>query len=226
MTLSNKFHNLYSHIKQNINYLDDLIQFTYTKNIKYFSRKVNIITIDTTPTYYDLYKFDGITELIGTTSPSPASAYTVTPVSDLMNSYDFIYPVFGFAVPLGDTPETYTNGATSWTFQTTIAIVKTIIHFPLMPDWAINGCKIISYLTSQDGSIVQNNKFILYPQGADTEELSVELSEFYRWVKLDKGYKLEYYAIYPIPSNQQISLNTKLYIYNPKYYNHVQSTEI
>lgn len=202
-----------------------LSKFRYSTNYSTFLKKLSYVELDTTPTYYDLYNFDGITYSTGETSPSPASAYSVTVISGSINAYSFIYPIYGFSVPIGEEPEDYTDGATPWTFKTTLAIIKSITHFPKMPEWAIDGAKLISYLYKQDGSIVQNLKVVLRESGQNLNELSVDLTEFYRWIELSEGYNFEHYAMYPLPENEEIFLNSKLYFFNPKNY-HAKSKKV
>jgi hypothetical protein len=196
------------------------------KNQSSFTNKINIVSIDTTPTYYDLYKYSGISQSIGSSSPSPASAYKATLISGSIYEYDFIYPTIGFAVPAGATPESYTDGATPWTFQTSIAIIKSRINFPNIPDWGIDGTKIICYLVNEDGSPVTNLSVTLQEGGENIEEITILFSYFYRWIKLDVGYDFEFYAIYPMVANSQVSLIANLYIYNKRKAYAISSTKI
>jgi len=210
------------------NDITKLPKFSYKKNTSSFLKKINIVEIDTTPVYYDLYNFKGITYSTGTISPEPESAYEKSdePVSGDIYTYTFIYPIYGFSVLSGETPESVTGGATPWEFKTTVAVIKNKIHLPNMPDWAITGCKLISYLYNEDGSLVENLKIVLLEEGQNLDEISVDFSEFYRWVKLEEGYNFEQYVIYPIPENHQISLKSNLYIYNFKNNYYGQSGQI
>ena len=143
-----------------------------------------------------------------------------------MYSYGFIYPIYGFSVPSGENPEDYTDGSSPWEFKTSIAIIKQSYEFHEMPEWMINGAKIISYLYNENGSIVENLKVILLNESQNMDEISVDFTEFYRWIELEKGYIFEYYAVFPVPENQQISLKSNLYIYNFKNNCYDQSKQI
>ena len=226
------FQNFWDKNKRNKNRIGELSRFSQKENKSSFMKIINVIPIDTTLVYYDLYKFLGTTYSVGTVSPTPISAYDAELISGTTYAYTFIYPIYDFQVPVGEAPEDYTDGATPWEFQTTIAIVKSKIMFPNMPDWGVDGAKIISYLYKEDGTVVDNLKFVLREGSQNLDELSVDYGEFHRWVNLlddngeTNGYEFEYYCIFPIPDNQQIFLNANLYVYNLKNYYHVQSTKI
>ena len=215
----NKYKSIYNNIITNENKIEFLQPLSYIKVNNSFIKKLNIISINTTPIYYDLYNFEGIT--FSTSEPEPASAYEYRDIG-----YYFIYPVWGFVVPSGETPESITDGATPWQFQTTIAIIKTQLNFPKMPDWVIDGAKVISYLYNDDDSAVGDLAFTILPGGENMDAIVVDFSEFHRWIKLEEGYNFEYYAIYPVPENHQLHLNTNLYIYNPKNNYYGQSKQI
>lgn len=220
----NKFSKIQKELVTNENDIFKLTKFNYQKNTNSFLKKINVIQVDTTPTYYDLYKFLGITFSTGENPPNPPEVYK--DISDGNGWWSFFYPIYGFPVPLGENPEDYSYGATPWEFQTSIVIIKRLYEFPNIPDWVINGTKVISYLFNNDGSYIQNLKYILLPGSLNIDEFSIEFSEFYRWIKLEKGYNFEYYAIYPVPQNHQIFLNTKLYVYNFKNDYYGQSKQI
>jgi hypothetical protein len=201
---------LWENIRKNQQDIFKLSGFTYQTNSNSFLRHVNIVSLDTTPVFYDLYKFLGIT--YANEAQEPASAYEYDADS---NSWVFILPTVGFAVPEGATPESQTEGATPWEYQTTIAIVKSSIDFPKMPDWGIDGAKLISYIANLNGTPVENIKVVLQSSGQNMDEISVDFNNFHRWIALEEGYRLEYYAIYPI-TNTQAVITSNLYIYNSK----------
>ena len=205
--------------------LDRIYENNKQKVVADFIRKQNKGIIDTTPVYFDLYNFSGVTYATGTTSPVPASAYIATLISGDIYGYSFKYPTYGFVVPYGETPESVTDGATPWEFQTTIAVVVSKTQFNNMPESAFDGMKIISYLYNESGSVVNNPEFIYLEEGQNLDKQSVEYANFHRWSKLGEiGYELEYYAIYPMPENEQLSLVANIYMYNSK--NNLYSQQI
>lgn len=210
-----------------------LSKLNVQKKVDFFSKKINKIELDTTPVYYDLYNYNGITQAIGTAvSPTPESAYEATLISGTTYQYDFIYPIYGFVVPIGETPEDYTGGATPWTYKTTIAVVKTTMQFSEMPDWAIDGSKVVCYVSNDDGSMVGNLEFVLLAGGQDTQAITVDFSYCYRWIVLKDddnvttGYNFEFFAIYPIATGHKTNLYANLYFYNPKDYYVIHPTKI
>jgi len=221
-----KINKLLNDVKRNQDRIDKLLKESYNKTTASYIKRLNKGSIDTTPVYYDLYNFLGVTYATGTTSPIPASAYIDVEEESGLHSYTFKYPVYGFSVPDALTPEDITDGATPWEFQTKIAVIKTIINYPNLPDWALDGVKLLSYLYNEDGSIVNDLKFIYLESGQNLDEQSVDFSTFHRWIKTENGFNLEYNAIYPIPENHDLSLVANLYMYNPKNDNYAQQIKI
>lgn len=226
----NKFRQLHNNIQNNLQKLHRWNRQNYISHANTFYKKITTVELDITPTYYDLYNFTGTTYAVDTTSPSPASAYTAEYVSTVGGvdyyAYTFIYPTYGFAVPSGEDPEDYSSGATDWEFETSIAIIKSTYSFPAMPDWGIDCAKIICYLENEDGSAIGDIKYILLDEGQNQDEISVDFKYFYRWVKLNEGYELKFYSIFPLVENRQTSLNAKIYFYNVKNLNYGQSAKI
>lgn len=205
---------LWQTIKYNSFRISDFSKIEYTNNPNTFIKNIRFVSIDTTPQYYDLYNFLGTTS--STNQPSPASAYNYRySINTASYAYYFIYPRRGFPVPSGESPEDYTDGATPWEFKTTISIVKTVYQFPKMPDWALDGAKLVAYLQRTDNQPVGNITYYLRAAGTNLNEITVDFNYFYRWVKLNEGYNFEFYAIYPFVDSD-IFINAKLYFYNPK----------
>lgn len=215
---SHDINKLKNDIKQQSKKLDRIYENNKQKTVASFIRKQNKGNIDTTPVYYDLYNFTGVTYATGTTSPVPASAYISTLISGTTYSYSFKYPTYGFVVPHGETPESVTDGATPWEFQTTIAVVISKTQIDNMPEVAFDGMKVISYLYDEDGSTVEDLEFIYLEAGQNLDKQSVEYANFHKWVQLENntGYESQYYAIYPVPENQQLTLVANIYMYNSK----------
>ena len=95
------------------------------------------------PVLYDLYKFLGVTYTNIETGAVPAELYQSNPT---MTAWTFLLPVFGYKVPHGEDPEALLGtGEGSWEFQTTIAIVKTRIHLPGIPEYLINKARVFSF---------------------------------------------------------------------------------
>jgi len=211
-----KIENLINNVEKNKNNIAKIIDTSYVKNSSSFTKKITKISIDTTPVYYDLYKFLGVTYSVGEVSPTPESAYDARLISGTTYAYSFIYPAFGFAVPFEETPESVTDGATPWEFQTSIAIIKSTILFSNISDLIVDGMSLISYVSNEDGSVVEDLKVVLEEESQSIDEVSIDFSEFYRWIQLSEGYQFEYYAIYPVPENHQITLTSNLYFYNTK----------
>ncbi|MFA5048518.1 MAG: hypothetical protein WC516_05855 [Patescibacteria group bacterium] len=217
----------FGQIRKLQNDLFRLSRVSIQKSTDAFLKQINKVEIDTTPIYYDLYQFDGVTYAVGDGgSPAPASAYTATLISGSTYSYTFKYSIWAFPVLSGETPESITDGATPWTYQTTIAIVKKVINFAKMPDWAIDGSRLVCYMYNLDGSLVGNLEFILLEGGDNTQQMSVDFSYFYRWVKQIKGYDFEFYAIYPVDTGHNLTLSANLYFYNPKNYHENKSNKL
>lgn len=203
------------------------------KRVDFFSKKINKIELDITPVYYDLYNYDGITQAIGIeSSPTPESAYIATLISGSTYQYDFIYPVYGYVVPTGESPEDYTDGATPWTYKTTIAVVKTVLQFPEMPDWAVDGARVVCFVSNDDGTMVGDLEFVLSAGGQDTQAITVDFSYCHRWIVLKNdlgetvGYNFEFFAIYPVATGHVTNLYANLYFYNPKDYYVIHSAKI
>lgn len=191
-----------------------------------YLKKVSSVDLLNAPIYYDLYNYNGIITAIGTTSPTPSSAYKATLISGSTYSYEFIYPVYGFPVPIEETPESHTDNATPWTYKTTIAVYKNIINFPVMPAWALDGSRLICYVYTEDGGVVNDLAFVLLEGGTNIQTISVDFNYFYRWIECERGYNFEFYCIYPIATGRNLNLFAKLYLYNPKHYYATNSTKI
>ena len=204
--------NLKKQCDDNQSNITNLVDVSYLKRSSSFIKALNKISIDTTLTYYDLYNFLGTTYTSGSTPPTPVSAYT----GNATDGWTFKYPIYGFRTLLNQTPESLTDNAGPWEFQTTIALVQTNTQFIYMPEWAFDGCKVISYLYNTDGTIVEDLKFTLLESGQNQDEIYVDFTTFHKWAKLENGYELHFFAMFPIPENEDIKLNTYLYIYNPK----------
>ena len=197
-------------------------KFSFKQHSSSFINKFRSVELEFTPVYYDLYKFLGITYSGGgDTSPVPESAY----IEQNSNEWYFKYPIIGFPVLAGATPESVTDGAETWEFQVTVAVIKSVTQFDKMPDWAIEGAKHVSYLYKTDGTPYTSSKEILQAKSTDLDEISVDFNNFHRWVKLTNGYNFEFYAIYPLTSTE-IKLNTTLYFTNTKNTNYAKSEKI
>ena len=188
-------------------------------NVSNDFKNIHEIPLDTTITYYDLYDFKGTTYAVGTTSPTPADCYKAVLISGSTYSYTFIYPINAYPVPVGEDPEDIL-GCSPWEFNTTIAVVKTLYNLPSFPDWALEGAKVVSYLSSGAGITIPNLEIEVTP-GVFTG-----FNTYHRWIKTENGYDLEYQAYYPVPSGYTIDLNTNLYIYNKKVYDEYRPTKI
>lgn len=211
---------LYQNNRENQQRVFELTKINLQLHATSLITKSNIIEIDTTPTYVDMYKFLGLTYTTDESSAIPASAY-----EERDNGYHWIYPIYNFPVPAGQTPESITGGATPWEYKLTLATVKTTVNFPLMPDWGIDGARLVTYLYRNDGTPVGYLKAILLAQGQNLNEISIEFNYFYRWVKLQTGYRFEFYAIYPL-QDSEIKLKANLYISNVRKDYNVQPQKI
>lgn len=210
----------------NKNNIDKLTPTSYTVVTNTLSKIINIIDLDATPVLYDVYNFTGVTYAVGTVSPEPAEAYTATLISGTTYEYVFKYAIYGFPVPTQEAPADYSNGATDWTLKGSIVIIKKLLNFPIMPEWALRGCKVISYLSNEDNSSIDSLSITLREAGIYSDAVTIQYNTFHRWIKLEEGYDFEFQAIYPIKQNTQTLLTTKLYFYNPKEISNVQSRKI
>ena len=226
---TNKLITLFNQIEQNEGSLSKLKKETYYKYDNSFLRVINKIDIDTTPTYYGIYKFLGTT--YSSTEPSPSEAYE----ENDNGTYTFIYPVWNFPALLGTDPEDYTYGATPWELQTYVAVVNTRIVFPFLKEKIIDGSRIISQLHKLDGTLVSDLSVVLREKGQNQDKISIDFTYFYRWLRLttnvgaESGMALDYYAIYPISTNVEESdlvHNASIYFYNPAGNFYGQSREI
>ena len=214
----NKFQEIFKQIKLNQGDISKLTRYNYKRNSDLFLRTITKLEIDTTPTYYGLYKFLGTT--YASTEPSPSEAYK----ENDNGTYSFIFPVWNFPALLETDPEDYTYGATPWELQAYIAVIYTRTVFPNLKEKILDGSRIISQLTKLNGESVSDVSITLREKGQNQDAITVDFNYFYRWMKLinnnggeEDGLALDYYAIYPIQKDSEepnLILDTSIYFYN------------
>jgi hypothetical protein len=167
------------------------------------------------PTLFDLYKFKGITYTNNEADATPAEVYEeLTP-----DAWTFILPVYGYRVESGVDPAVLT-GASPWEFITTICIVKSKIHYINLSDNLISKARIINYLYTADNSPLPTFKILIDP----INDLYADYTYFYRWVKSNDEWDLEFYAFYPYYAN--VLMSTSIYFIDKGLSNGFQSNTI
>ena len=200
--------------ESSINLLDsyDIISHTQTNLKSYISQD-----IDTTFSFFDLYDFTGVTQTTVAENAEPANLYEFDG-----ENYNFIYPVFGFPVPVGENPSTSPGG--NWEFtDTTVGIIKTKIFFNNLTEEFITNSRIISFLYLDDESItIPQLRKLVDP----VKDIYAEYNIFHRWIQKEAGFELEYYAFLPYPNTVEIKLDAKVIFYNFGELNALQNNKI
>jgi len=230
LSTQNKLKNIRLNTEKQLHNMFRLKKFSYRTNTDNFMRNIQKVSIDTTPEYFNTYLFEGTLFYAGPSvdAPEPESAYRFEEGDDNPDSgrYTFIYPTWNFRSPAEESPESITDGAEPWTLQTSIGVIKSKLHFPKLPDRGIDGTKLIVYVNMLDGSPYTTTKFVYLQESQDFDELSVEFSYFYRWIKLSEGYDFEFYSIFPVAENEQLVVTANLYFYNTNSQYYAQSYNI
>jgi len=162
---------------------------------------------------FTLYRWQGISTRPITTysseTPSPSNAYIQVPCYD-GEMWIFKYPRYGVPIPSEKSPTEFLPGSTEdqwiediWSQYSSFQVIKEFINLLNFPEEIIFNCVPVATYSKN-------------PQN---------LNQFYRWIKMNNGYKLEYYAlIQPQIDDLEVSLN--LYICNKAVFHAIQTKKI
>jgi hypothetical protein len=164
--------------------------------------KFNVSVLTHVPVVYDLYKFLGTTYTNNPEGAVPPGLYDFDGTA-----YTFNLPVYGYRVPQGVDPVVYSGGATPWEFITSVNIIRTRVNYLNLPDSYIKKSKIVSYLYTDDNTPIPSLNILIDP----INEIYTDFSYFYRWLKVDDGYVLDFYAFFPYFTTVEVKLKTNVY---------------
>jgi hypothetical protein len=169
-------------------------------------KKTSRFPLDTTPNFYNLYNFTGVTYRSGGGNPpTPLSCYKEDPPG----TWRFIYPYYDYRVPVSNTPED-TSGCEGWELASSIGNIRTTLKFPGLLEDNIYSFELLSYLYDNEGNTVDSENF----------------AQFYKWTKDGDGYDFSFYAYWEIPVNKEILLKAELVLLNKTNYNSIQYTKM
>ena len=188
------------------------IKNTATNNFE----KFNVSTLVHAPVIYDLYKFFGVTYTNNEAGAVPPEVYEE---NEAGNAWTFILPVYGYRVPQGVDPVVFSGGATPWQFITSINIIRTRVNYLNLPDSYIKKSKIVSYLYTDDNTPIPSLNILIDP----LSEIYTDFSYFYRWLKVNDGYVLDFYAFFPYFTTVEVKLKTNVYFLDKDLGNENQS---
>ena len=165
----------------------------------------------------DLYNYVGVTY---TNNPAGATPIANFEVNEAGTAWTFKLPTFGFKVIHGETlPDV---GPYSWTYVTSIFLIKERINFKDLPESYIKKSKIINYLFTDNNAPLPSFSKLLNP----INEIYTEFAYFQRWVKVDNGFDLEFYAIIPYTEEPEPKLQLMIYFLNKDLGNESQSLKV
>jgi len=167
------------------------------------------------PVLYDLYNFQGVTYTNNSAGAVPSQYYDINGAG---TAWTFNLPVYGYKIAYGIDPTTFL-GVGPWKFLSSIVIIKTKVYYVHLTDELVKNSKIISYLYTNNNSLVPNLEVLVDP----IKNISLDFSVFHRWVKIDEGYALEYFSIFPYFAN--LNLKTIVYFTDKALSNESQSSE-
>jgi hypothetical protein len=163
--------------------------------------KFNVNSLVHVPIIYDLYNFLGTTYTNDPAGAIPPERYDFDGTA-----YRFNLPIYGYRVAKDVDPVIFT-GATPWEFITSINVIRTRVNYLNLPDSYIKKSKIISYLYTDDNTPIPSLNILIDP----INEIYTDFSYFYRWLKVDDGYVLDFYAFFPYFTTVEVKLKTNVY---------------
>lgn len=169
------------------------------------------------PVLYDLYNFQGVTY---TTDPDLAVPVELYTPNEDSTAFTFNLPIYGYQVLQGVDPAIST-GASPWQFVLSVALIKSKTYYLHLSARDLPKLKIVSYFSTEANVRLPSFQFLVDP----IDEIYTEYSSFYRWVKLETGFLLEFYAFYPYFADLNLQLNTKVYFMNKGIVNEIQSNK-
>jgi hypothetical protein len=176
--------------------------------------KFNVSVLTHAPVIYDLYKFLGITYTNSEAGAVPPERYDFDGTA-----YRFNLPVYGYRVPQGIDPVVFSGGATPWQFITSVNIIRTRTNYLNLPDSYIKKVKVVNYLYTDDNSPIPSLNILIDP----ISEIYTDFSYFYRWLKVDDGYVLDFYSFFPYFPTIEVKLKTNVYFLDKDLGNENQS---
>jgi hypothetical protein len=206
----NPFPNLYkykiAHLVRDIATHKDEIDFlklsqVHKTNVNNFESFISN-TLTHYPKLYDLYNFQGVT--YSTDPPTPSANYTHTE-----DGYYFKLPVWGYRVEHGDDPVTISGGSTPWEFLATVSIIHTKYSYVNLPESFLKKAKILTYLYNNSNAPMPSFETIVTPY--EFNLTSTDFGWFYRWLKVDNGYVLDYYAFFLYSEEVDVKVQTNVY---------------
>jgi hypothetical protein len=185
------------------------IKNTATNNFENY----NVSTLVHVPVLYDLYNFRGTTYTNDPAGAIPPECYDFDGTA-----YIFNLPIWGFRVAKDVDPEVLT-GASPWLFLTTVNFIHTRINYLNLPDSYIKKAKVVSYLYTDDNTPIPSLNILI----DQYNDLYTDFSYFYRWLKVDDGYILDFYSFFPYFPTVEVKLKTNVYFLNKDLGNENQS---
>lgn len=203
---NSKLNALYSKVQEQKKQVPELVKPEPIEHSVATFKKNQKIEIDTTPQYYDLYRWWGVTY---SSSPvEPASAY------EFGNpGYYFKYPTVDFRVPKGSTPTQEVPGTDedNWEYTSSIAIVKSAVFIKNINEKLLNYTKLKSYLYNDSNE----------PASAE------DFSQITRWHKENNGYTFYYNAFFSVAQDDpQLLIKAELILRNPNDYDALYQTKL
>jgi len=186
------------------------IKNTATNNFENY----NVSTLVHVPVLYDLYNFLGTTYTNNPAGAVPPGCYDFDGTA-----YIFNLPVYGFRVPQGVDPVVFSGGATPWQIITSVNIIRTRTNYLYLPDSYIKKARVVSYLYTDDNTPIPSLNVLIDP----ISEIYTDFSYFYRWLKVDDGYILDFYSFFPYFPTVEVKLKTNVYFLNKDLGNENQS---
>ena len=184
-------------------------------NYSYFSGR-SFHELELSKNFFDLYNFKGVTST--NTKPAIENAYI-----EKNGTWLYKFPIYGFSVPINENPEDYNFGVPYFEYEVTVCNIDTYFDFPELLEKNVVKSSVITTLQNKDGSPAGESEYVILNETRDIQKLSVEFSEFYQWIKMDKGYKFRYRAIYPLIENEDLDISVKIY-FKPEEYDYVSQS--
>jgi len=166
-----------------------------------------IYSLDTTPTYYDLYDWNGI--IYTSIEPEPSTAYQ----SGYRGGWFFLYPTQDFRVPQGIPAHLYAPGTSEddWEYTKTVGIIQTQLTFHNMTERVINYMKLKSYIYNDINETVN----------------CLDFNESYRWHQEGDNYTFYYNAFFSVEdADSQLLVKAELCAINPNTYDALTKEKI
>ena len=176
-----------------------------------------IYNYEPTKVLCDLYKYEGVTYTNNPAGAVPAANFNVNTKG---TAWTFKLPIFGFKVIHGEPlPDV---GPYDWKYITSVFIIKERINFKDLPDAYVKKAKVVNYLFTDN-----NDPLPTFLQELDPiNKIYTEFAYFQRWVKVDNGYDLEFYAIIPYIEEPEPKLQLMIYFLNKDLGNESQSLKV